>query len=82
MILSMSQEFGIPLRKASLDTMNDLKLTSNQSAVEPSSPDFKSTTQLNPLDNYNEKYVEWKQKINIMLEAGIGKDFIQVGVNN
>ncbi|RXM94505.1 hypothetical protein EOD39_17923 [Acipenser ruthenus] len=56
MILSMSQEFGIPLRKASLDTMNDLKLTSNQSAVEPSSPDFKSTTQLNPLDNYNEKY--------------------------
>ncbi|XP_058845584.1 uncharacterized protein LOC131697867 [Acipenser ruthenus] len=81
MILSMSQEFGIPLRKASLDTMNDLKLTSNQSAVEPSSPDFKSTTQLNPLDNYNEKYVEWKQKINIMLEAGIGKDLIQIGDN-
>ncbi|RXM93494.1 hypothetical protein EOD39_19014 [Acipenser ruthenus] len=81
MILSMSQEFGIPLRKASLDTMNDLKLTSNQSAVEPSSPDFKSTTQLNPLDNYNEKYVEWKQKINIMLEAGIGKDFIQDNIH-
>ncbi|MGH0154491.1 UNVERIFIED_CONTAM: hypothetical protein FKN15_027610 [Acipenser sinensis] len=81
MILSMSQEFGIPLRKASLDTMNDLKLTSNQSAVEPSSPDFKSTTQLNPLDNYNEKYVEWKQKINIMLEAGIGKDFIQDNID-
>ncbi|XP_058855815.1 uncharacterized protein cfap92 isoform X2 [Acipenser ruthenus] len=81
MILRMSQEFGIPLRKASLDTMNDLKLTSNQSAVEPSSPDFKSTTQLNPLDNYNEKYVEWKQKINIMLEAGIGKDFIQDNIH-
>ncbi|XP_041081427.1 uncharacterized protein cfap92 [Polyodon spathula] len=81
MILSMSQEFGIPLRKASLDMMNDFKLTSNQSTVELSPPDFKSTTQLSPLDNYNEKYVEWKQNINIMLEAGLGKDFIQDNIH-